>query len=255
MDTLNELKKIIRETIHELIDEGFVFTGDNSVKFDPSSKEHVNTSLGKAKFAPRKSTLKRSGVTVLSAYSKESGDATTQILKALKGSTDIEFPKGDVDKFINRTAVFFARVLRDQPIDVVLKMPSSSPLASNFTDKILEKISHSHVLSYKDVISKDLTNISVSKDTKFSPDTLKSVYKFVDKVKDTGKFEIKKLPPRFRPLVVNWIKIDDSIKNKLVGKNILVVDDYLTTGTTLDETCSALKVFVPASITGITLIK
>jgi len=249
------LKELIRQAIYEELHEGFEFIDDKTVKFNPATNKYVNTSLGKANFRPRKTKLKNSEVIVYSAYSKDSGKEVVSILNAMKGNSDVQISKEDVDKFINRTAIFFTKVLKDRPIDVILKMPSSSPLASNFCDKIIEKLPHSNILTYDNVITKDLTNIAVSDESKFSEKTLQLVYKFVDKVKTTGNFEIKKVHPKFRRFIINWIKIDDSIKNKLVGANVLVVDDYLTTGTTLDETCRTLKLFSPTSIHGITLIK
>jgi hypothetical protein len=248
---MNEYFDLVNEYF---LNDGFKINKTN-IRFKPNNSDYINTSFGKSNFQPRKTTLKKSKVVVYSAYSKESGEDTTKILKALKGTGKVKFKPGDVENFINRSSIFFGRILRDSPIDVVIKMPSSSPLASNFTDKILEKLSHSHVLTYDDVITKDLKNISVDTSYRFSPAEFKQLHRLVDKVKESGKFEIKKVHAKLRPALINWMMIDDSIRNKLVGANILIVDDYITSGTTLDETCSQLAKFKPASIRGITLIK
>jgi predicted phosphoribosyltransferase len=68
--------------------------------------------------------------------------------------------------------------------------------------------------------------------------------------------EIKRIYVNFRKLIGNLMLLDDGIREKDVrGKNVCVVDDYITTGTTLDCAMMELLKLEPNSLIGLTLLK
>jgi hypoxanthine-guanine phosphoribosyltransferase len=74
-------------------------------------------------------------------------------------------------------------------------------------------------------------------------------------VKTKGEFSLKKIHPKHRGLFTDWIKINEDSIRDVTDKNIIVVDDYITSGVTLDEVCTQLLKLSPKSILCLTIIK
>lgn len=247
-----------------VIDED-IYPQNDTIAFDYNTKEktkNINTSLGKnsanIKFAPRISTLKNSQVKVISAYSKNTGSDVTDVLKSIKQTKDKKYSinQNDYEHFINRTAIFFVRYLKNKNIDSIFVMESSSPLARDIAIKIKNMLPNTSIKFLENSVVKNIENITIEKgDEKISDTELIGLNKLLDKAKSSNEFSIKKIHPRHRKFFTNWIKInEDAIKN-ITNKNIILFDDYITSGATLDEACREILKLSPESIEVITLIK
>lgn len=80
--------------------------------------------------------------------------------------------------------------------------------------------------------------------------------------KETGKtknWQIKNIPDSSRKALENIFEVNpyyNEYRNKLVGKNMVIIDDNISSGTTLDDYCMVLKErFQPKSIKVFTLAK
>ena len=253
------MKKIlITEEQYKFL-EGVDIQPDNSIKFTGSNKNYIDTSLGKSsknnKFQARVTTLPESRVKVISVYKKETGDDVTDILKAIKGKeSKFSIDAEEYNKFINRTALFFAKEINKLPVDTVFCMQSSSPLVQDIAKKTIEKVPQS-LKFMPDQIIKNIDNLEFFKPETMSDDLFNSMYKVYLKAKETGSFEIKKIPAQNRKYFRNWIEINKEAINSITGKHIVLFDDYLTSGATLDATCMVLKELSPASIICFTVLK
>lgn len=265
MDIEKRIREIIKEVFESSIKEDIV-AQDGAVKFDYDSKEkvrNINTSLGKSsknvKFTPRVSTLSNSRVKVVSAYSKNSGSDVTDILKSIKKAKDGKFEIDDLDydMFLSRTAIFFARYLKDKKIDSILVMESSSPLASDIAKKIKGMLPDTSISFLANSVVKNIDNLTLDKseDDKISQSELDGLKKLYDRAKETGEFSIKKIHPRHRKYFTNWIKVNEEAIKKITNKNVILFDDYITSGATLDEACREILKLSPESLSVITLIK
>lgn len=238
---------------------------DNKVSFDYNAKEkakNINTSLGKSskniKFNPRISTLKNSRVRVVSAYSKNTGNDVTDILKSIKKTKDSKFEvkQEEYEKFINRTAIFFVRYLKNKNIDSIFVMESSSSLASDIAMKIKSMLPDTSIKYVNNSILKNIDNIKLDTNgEKISEKEIQGLQKLIDKTKETGEFSIKKIHPRHRKFFTNWIKVNEDAIRSITNKNIILFDDYITSGATLDEAAREILKLSPTSIEAITLIK
>jgi phosphoribosylpyrophosphate synthetase len=259
------LRKYIRKVISESLEED-ITPVDDAVSFDYNAKEkakNINTSLGKSsaniKFSPRISTLKNSRVKVVSAYSKNTGGEVTDILKSIKKTKDSKYSleQKDYDHFLNRTAIFFVRYLKDKNIDSIFVMESSSPLAGDIALKIKNMLPNTSIKFLGNSIIKNIENLTIEKseDDKISDSEMEGLEKLYNKAKETGEFSIKKIHPRHRKFFTNWIQVNKEAINSITNKNIILFDDYITSGATLDEACKELLKLSPESINVITLIK
>lgn len=253
-----KMKIILTEDQYKFL-EGIDILPDQSIKLTSANKNYIDTSLGKSssknKFQARITTLPESRVQVISVYKKETGDDVTDILKAIKGK-ESKFNIGvdEYENFINRTALFFSKEINKRPIDTIFCMQSSSSLVKDIAVKTIEKVSQS-LKFIPDSIIKNIDNLELVKPETMSDSQFKSMEKVYMKAKETGAFEIKKIPPQNRKFFRNWIEVNEDAIRSITGKHIIIFDDYLTSGATLDATCMVLKELSPASIICFTILK
>lgn len=235
--------------------------GDRVVfNYNKSDKVNIDTSLGKStkniKFAPRKTTLKNSRVKAYSIYYNKGGETSTAILKALKRTKDSRHKVEAVDYelFIKRSAIFFLKYLKKKKIDTIFAMSSSSSLVDDIVKEVRSKLSDISIKTFDNAINKNIENLTIDPGN-LSDSEYRNLTKAVEKAKSTGKFEIKKFSGKHRRFLTNWIEVNKEVLKEVEGKNVIVFDDYLTTGSTLDEVCSTLLKLSPKSLEVFTMIK
>ena len=255
-----DIRKIIRKILSESLYKEDVISYDDKVVFDYSKKKgNINTSLGKNNFTPRVTTLPQSRVKVVSAYSKQTGKDVTDLLKSIKKTSDSPYgiDDSDYEHFLNRTALFFFRYLKDKNIDTIFVMESSSDLAKNIALKIKKMLPDTSIRLYNNSITKNIQNlkIKIDDDAKISQPERRAIESIYNKSKDSGVFSIKKINPKHRKYFIDWIEINRESINNITNKNILLFDDYITSGATLDEVSKELLKLSPSNIEILTLIK
>lgn len=143
---------------------------------------------------------------------------------------------------------------KNKNIDVIVYPTSSSGLLTYFSKEIFKQlrvtslIKDSFIKSLPSEITIDSNGITL--DIK----TIKSLYNIIEKAETNGYFELKKVPVQFRSFFTGYIKLTHSTNN-FVDKNVLVIDDVLTSGATLSEIYKILSTNGAKSIVGITLLK
>lgn len=198
------------------------------------------------------------GFPIYSVYKINPSKQSPEVLKALKGkSTVYEVSHEDYGDFINKGAIFAARLVSKMPeIDVILAIPSSSELVHDFVSAVRRKLSVPIVVyKHLSVIGKNSVDaITVSED---APDVARTIImKEKQKLIAAGitSFSTKKIPPRFRSFIRNMFAVNTH-PEIFAGKNVLLVDDILTTGTSFENTAVVLNAMNVGAITGLTLIK
>jgi len=247
------------------IEEG-ISIEDDKIKIDYNKNDeddNINTRLGKSskniKFEPRITTLKNSRTPVLSVYNKISNKDTTEIIKDIKSKkSDRKYGVTDEDyeTFINRTAIFYGKYLKNQDIDTIFVMESKSSLAEDLTMRIKSILPDTTIKILKKSIVKNIENLTLDKEgVKIYDTEFKILTDFYNKVKNTGEFSVKKIHPKHRSLFKNWIKINEDSIRYITNKNVLIIDDYITSGSTLDEVCTQILKLSPKSLKCLTIIK
>jgi len=249
------IKILIKKIIKEEFNEGFDID-NNTVSFNPHHKNYVNTSFGKTNNKPYVMKLPY-GISY-SAYKKTSNNINP-IIKAIKNqSENYTITKEGYEKFINRTAIYFAPLIIKEQIDTILPMESSSKLVKDLTNEILKKLPKSYeMFKFDKIILKNpnINAISISNEYNLNDNTKKSLQYTLEKAKKNKYFEIKNIPPKFRKLVKNWLYIENNKLANIIDKNILLIDDYVTTGSTLKEASTILHNAGAKKIIAISIIK
>lgn len=245
----------------QLINEGFIFK-DKTFYFDVNVNNIISSRFGKGKNKkPYESKLAFGKL--YSVYKKSpTVDRETYLnfLSALKGQTK-EYTVDPIayDKFLTRTALYISRLIKSYSIDTILLMESSSPLLNNLYQKIKDYLpKYYDMFSYENGIFKNpnFDEISIDKE-RFGLDdkTVSNLSRDIAKAKRNKYFSIKKFPPSLRKVVINWLKLRDDILSKIVDKNVLVLDDVMTSGSTINEASRLLHDAGAQNIIGITAIK
>ena len=245
-----DLKSIFLQEAFEIRDNVIYWTGKEGL-------DNIDTRLGKKGFEFRESKLRESGVTVLSIYAKRPSPTTTQIMKALKGQdSELSVDPHSLEVFVKRSAIFAARTISKMNVDYIITVRSSSDLVTLFQRKILSILPDKTVIPLPHLIDKDISNLRLDfQDIQVRPDVEKRLNQRLRKAKRENEFKIKKIPPQQRRFFRDWLKISDNELAKLDGSSVVILDDYITSGATLDEACLLLQTAGVKNITAIALIK
>lgn len=250
------------KTFLSFLKEGFIFK-DNELRYDAKSPDSVIISdkLKKQRtlFKFRETTFKDS-IKVFSVYSELKNELETinrgDILNALKGKSRFILSNEEILSFIKRAVILSAYNLQDMNIDVLISMHSSSDFIDIFMKEISDRMLG--VTSYPRGLFKDndLDKIYVDSQNYLSDEAHEELVKKVEKIKSSGTFSISKIMPvQYRKFIHGFIDIDSKIKSKLQGKKVCIVDDFLTSGTTMNEAAYLIKQYGPKEIIGLTVIK
>lgn len=239
------------------ISDGISFK-DNKLSFNARSKENIKTTLGKKGFKPYVTTIQKE-FKILSVYKKETGGDKKELLNVLSGlkkSKDSNLE--DYNLLLKRAALFAYRQFKKFDIDIFLTVESSSELAVDFSNMLLNYFPNKqNILFLDNAIQKNenISNIEIEQTDKISPSAKKSLNRILNNAKKEGFFEIKKVPPRYRKFIKNWLMTTDQLNQKIFEKKILIIDDYITSGQSLYGSYKLLKNNGAADIYGLSLIK
>lgn len=108
-------------------------------KLDFKSDTGIKSSFGKSKaLTPFTKKILGDDLVSYSLYNANA-DNSTDILKAIKSA---DMNDGDVKDFLNRTAIYAARVLRGLKVDVIVTPVSSSLLIKEFVKEISRRTNY-----------------------------------------------------------------------------------------------------------------
>lgn len=247
----------------EYIKEGFEIK-DNIIYFNPNSDEFIKTSFGKNKKLAAYEKKMPFGV-IYTAYNKStnipSDISYKEFLDALKGKSkkykmDIE----SYDKFLTRTALYLSKIVRDEEIDTILLMESSSKLVSDLSLKLNKYLpKYYEIMTFDNAIFKNpnFDEITFDKNliSKLNDKSIKSLKSAIDKMKHEKYFKIKDIYVSFRKIIKNWLKLKNNLVLKIVDKNVLLIDDILTTGSTFISASKLIEDAGAKKLIGIAIVK
>lgn len=245
---------------HELpLFEDFVLK-DDIFYFDPTTDPvYIDTKPGKSNYNPRVSKSD-SNIQILSAYvkshDKKDQNMVVDILKSLKGKGRYKVDEESYKKFIKRTAIYFYHLIKSEPIDLVITIQSSSPLTKDLVQDLIKMIPYDVDVCDDGVLKNiDVSTIGVKDDSRITPDIKNYLDGVIKNATKDGYFSVQPIRPIFRKFVKDFLLVDEDLKSKIDGKVILLIDDFLTTGITMNEAIRLLTIFNPAKIIALTMIK
>lgn len=219
----------------------------------PSDKgSGIDTRFGKSKdLKPFRKKVPGTDMESISLYQFKSA---TDILKALK-KADFRNDQ-EVRQFVNRSAVYGARILRSYDIDIIVTPKSSSDLVKEFAQQIQSRTYYDF---YIDSFQKtpNLNNVYIDKDDpRISDSIANSMERTLDKAKSKGSLSVKSFAPQHRKFVKGLFEIvDEKLYGKVYDKNVVIIDDVMTSGTTSKQIYDILQLHGANSVTTLTMFK
>jgi hypothetical protein len=183
------------------------------------------------------------------------GSAPAALLKMIKKD---DFIFSDAGKhFIKRSAIYASKVLRPKKIDVVVSPLSSSKLTEQF---LIELGSRNNYDIYPNMFVKqpDISKIRIDKDhPSISPKIITKLEKTLERAQRKGKLSLQTdIFVRDRKFILNMFDVlDKKLLEKVDGKNVLIADDILTSGTTMINIIDVLKAHGAKDVIGLTIFK
>jgi len=226
---------------------------EGKIVFDYSSSKGVNLRLGKnRKFMTYTKTLyKYKDIKILSLYKINKEDKF--ILRALKGESDLILDTQDIFNFIKRSSLYaFKNLPKD--IDIILFSKNSYLLLDFFIQEIASKYQNKALKISQSIYKVDTSNLHMKTDTPSK--YVDFIQALIERLKKKQYIKLRDdIPIKFRAYFSGYISIDDDAQKQFQGKNVLIVDDILTTGSTLTELIEIIKLRDPRSINALTIFK
>lgn len=221
---------------------------------DFKAKGGIITKFGK--FKDMKPYIKKvdSDVNAYSLYSQDSGITNaerTAILHQLKSQTNsIEY-----NKFLNNSQIYAQRILKPLKVDVIVTPISSSSLNKDFCDHLSKRLNCDfYVESFK---KSPINKIEIDfENPKITTRIKEYLTKILQKAEETGRFQLSKVPVKDRVFLKNIFEVsDDKLLTKFQNKNVLIVDDFVSSGATTKNIQDVLFLHGQNSVNQLTLIK
>ena len=183
-------------------------------------------------------------------------------MKTIKGQTSTKIDKEQYNQFINRTALYLSTILRKQKIDILVTGESSSKL----NDDLLKNLkSRMNVEIYPKIVGK----VPVSRMNKIKIDTsgVTGGQAKIDKVTKTlmtgikaskakGIFKAKDYYKPYLKFLSGFFEtLDPKVLTKFKDKNVAIIDDVLSSGSSMGEIMRHIEGAQPAKVIGMTIFK
>lgn len=232
------------------------------LKFNYGDPSGTSTTMGKrtaaSKFTPFLTKSKAlDGYAVYSTYTSKD-PSTTDVLKAIKRKSEVQMDETDYQQFITRTAIFItAKILSPLRVDCIVTPKSSSNVLNDLIKQLQSRNPHIEFLPESFVKTVDISKIEVDTTqhgiTPKIANTLQGILKAAIKA---DKFEIKKALPQYRKYFKNFFEVvDPNILAKFENKNVCVLDDVLSSGSTLLAIMRSVADYSPKSVIGAAIFK
>lgn len=210
------------------------------------------TTFGKGKnLQPFKKEIE-DGLMSYSLYNAKGKDANN-VMSELKSAN---FKSGEINEFLNRSAIYAARVLRSLNADVIVSPLSSSDLTKEFVKRIKER---THYDVYIDSFKKqpDISKVEIDRNhPKITDAIIKSMEEIINRAIRKNRLSIRMFSPMHRKFVKNMFEItDDKLLSKFEDKTVVLIDDIMTTGTSAKNIYDVLITNNAKSVSVLTIFK
>lgn len=263
VNKMKSLSQHINEAFETAIFEGFVID-DDKLYFKHDEAGFINTKFGKyATMKPYEGKLQFGRF--YAAYSKDKNNIDKamydEVLRAIKGkSTKLTLDTASYFEFLSRTATYLVKVIRTHEIDTIIKMDSSSNLVTDLVNELNRRLPrYFTVHTYDKVLFKNPNVEEIFIDPEASEklnSQMKTIINDLKRIHELGEFSIKDIKlPQTRKFFRNWLKLKDNFNQHIMDKNVCIVDDYVTSGATMNEASKLLEECGAKKVVGLCIMK
>lgn len=192
------------------------------------------------------------------AYELEKSEYSTELMKSLKM---LEGNPRDLDQVVNKAVIGFDNVFGLNNYDTIITPESSSLILSKIANAIESKSGVANLFTDAFVKSAS-TDIKLDMDkvNELPEKTKKEVFRAFTKATDPSKpFKIKEIFSAHRKFFIDFLQFntqnDRKLFNAVEGKEVILIDDYKTSGTTIKEMLRQLADLGAAKVTVFVFIK
>lgn len=244
--------------------DALVITQQNSR--EASTKDAISTFVRRQ---PYETHLRGAGDAVIySLFNYLSSPTTTNLLSSLKGRGPYKINEKQLEAFFKQVNLASTQLVHNVNPDIIIYPKSSSTLTAKFVEslsnlapkaKILPDAFIKSLLKAEDVTP--LINTSHPDWEKFAkehPDEVKKLkHSLAHHIEEHGTLELKKLYKPYLKFIKNFIELEkaNDVLDQVIGKRVLVIDDILSSGTTMIEMLRQLHELEPSYLAGLTLFK
>lgn len=222
----------LNETIDIINDEIVINYTINSI-----DKTSLDTRFGayNKKFKPYTKKTDDKKVLIKSVYkfTKEN----SQIIRKLKTTKDIE----SIRSFVNRTSIFLYSQYKNEHIDMIVLEQSDNLLTKEIAKELSKRMNLENPIPMDIIYKQSPKYIKIKYD---DPNITKGIIDYLEQqIKNSiriGHFNIKTISPEFRKFIYNTHQINNFYIHKISGKNILLIDDIITSSKTITEIADIL---------------
>lgn len=260
---------IIMTTFKQFLAEEIYVKGDDLVIAtqafrSASSKEAISTYF---RSQPYETRIRGCDADVYSLMNYVSSEVTTNILKSLKGSGPYHVNEKQFAGLMKQIREAAAKVVKRVNPTVIIYPKSKSDLLKQFVDEVKASAPNAIVLNDSFIKSaldaedvEPLINTDHPDWVKFAETHPKDVEKLKKQLKthiQKGELELKKLYKPYLKFIKNFIELKNAydVLDKVLGEKVLVVDDILSSGSTMAEMIRQLQDLEPSKIVGLTMFK
>lgn len=212
----------------------------------------------------RMTASKTRGVPVYYAYNYLSSEEVTEILKAMKGKGSLKVDDRQLENFYRDTVTYLVKGLKQRKLvpDIVVCPASSATMVKEFAIRLAKELGNVKVVTDAFLKSKafkldddrakaieDIKGKFIDHDLiaakyhgadaeKFTTQVATSVYQ---SIKKHGNLELKDVYKQFGKFVKGFMDKQPNVEYEVMDKNVLVVDDVLSSGATMSEICRLVK--------------
>jgi hypothetical protein len=229
-----------------------------------STEDSISTGFPKQ---PYTTSIKGCNAEIYSLLNYVSSETSTKILKSLKGKGPAKINEKQFEIFMKQVREAAAKAVKRVNPDVIISPKSSSEFLNAFVDEVKASAPTAKLLTnqfVKKVL--DAENVEPLINTKHPdwekfekthPKEVEKLKKSLKTVIKDGELELKKFYKPYLKFIKNFVELKDAydVLEEVMGKNVLVVDDILSSGTTMAEMIRQLEEFEPSKIAGLTLFK
>lgn len=236
--------------------EKTIYVKDNKLIFSPDNIEDetgISFNFGKTKkFKPFEKKLLPE-LKSYSLYLAKQKDAT-KTLNAIKKS---DFNNPEIQEFLKKSSIFSLKIINNINInfDIVVTPFSSSDLVKEWANELVKRTHYDYFIDA--FVKNNIDEITLDYDNpKMSDNIKKDLERILKKSKIKGYFSIHDVYPMFRKFVLNVYRASSKkIINKVKDKNVIILDDIVTSGTTAMDIFKTLKTAGAKEVIVLTLFK
>lgn len=255
------------------VDDNKVIYTMQKQKFGSSATE-IDTYIGNGWY--HEHSASSGGIDIYSRYLYKHSALVTDILKSLKTNAPYQVEERTRQNFLKHAAASAAALITAKKIDTIIFPKSSSDFVLEFVGHVKQALGAADVTVIADAfVKKQIDSISVDKGdmselidfdhpsfNTLKPATIKSLEKQLTKIvkanSETGKgntVSVKDIPKMQAKFVKNFLETVKELSELLHDKNVMIVDDVLSSGATFAEMVRLVKKENVKSVVGLTVFK